>query len=176
MLLSLFPRIKQRRCWKGDQLLKGRNMDSGLEIPFLFQETGKIPFKIFFVNDSANMQTGTDFMKPVHKLIKKICNFIHLKTTTLSLLYLWELFTVKRSRNVSAITVCKLLKSKSKNQGDVRFLHSFCMLFSVPWIHISLPSGNFCADTKQPQRFLRSQAETFPRLYKLNQVQWLLSH
>lgn len=124
----------------------------------------------------TNIQTGTDFMKAVHKLMKKICIFTHLKTTTSSLLYLLQLLTVKRSQNLSAITVCKLFKSKPKSQRDVRFLHSFCMLFSARWICIFLSSGNFCADTKQPQMFLRSQAETFPRPHKLNQIRWLLSH
>lgn len=102
------------------------------------------------VRPSNNLQTGTDFMKAVHKLIKKIHIFTHLNITTFYLLYLLELFTVKRSRNPSAITVYKFIKSKPKKQGDASLLHSFCMLFSARWISILLPSGNFCADTKQP--------------------------
>lgn len=84
------------------------------------------------------MQTGADFTKAVHKLMKKICIFTHINITTFCLLYLSELLTVKRSWNPSAITVRKFIKSKPKKQGDASLLHSFCTLFSDKWISIFL--------------------------------------
>lgn len=98
------------------------------------------------------MQRGTDFMKAVHKVMKKICIFTHLNITFFFffLQCLLELLTIKMSWNPSAITVHKFIKSKPKNQGDASLLHSFCMLFTAQWISIFLPSGNFCADKKPP--------------------------
>ena len=83
------------------------------------------------LSPNSTVQTGTDFMKAVHKLMKKIHIFTHLNITTFYLLYLLELLKVKRSWNPSAITLYKFIKSKPKKQGDASLLYSFCMLFSA---------------------------------------------
>jgi len=80
------------------------------------------------VSSRNNAQTDTDFMKAVHKLMKKMHIFTHLNITTFYFLYLSELLTVKMSWNPSAITVCKFIKSNSPQKKRCEltsfFLHA----------------------------------------------------